>query len=114
MFSGRSQQHKACSSKRKQKREMSLTHDSQAWPPQSFGEKVRQSNDREPGARTRVLLYVPGLEAGGTECKVERLACALDQTRFEPIVAWSHWWGAVGVRLQAAGVPVYHLPLNSP
>jgi glycosyltransferase involved in cell wall biosynthesis len=63
--------------------------------------------------RTRVVLFTPVLEVGGVERNVERLARGLDRTRFEPIVAWCSRWGAIGDRLQLAGVPVVHLPVRS-
>jgi glycosyltransferase involved in cell wall biosynthesis len=63
--------------------------------------------------RTRVLLYVPSLEIGGTERKVARLACGLDQTCFEPIVAWSDRWGPIGDRLESAGIRLCRLHAKS-
>jgi glycosyltransferase involved in cell wall biosynthesis len=59
--------------------------------------------------RTRVLLYVPLLELGGTEQKVERLARGLDPTCFEPVVAWSDRWGPVGDRIERAGIRLCRL-----
>jgi L-malate glycosyltransferase len=64
---------------------------------------------RVPMAPTRVLLYVPLLELGGTERKVERLACGLDRKHFEPVVAWSDRWGPVADGLKSAGIQVCHL-----
>jgi len=64
-------------------------------------------------ARTRVLLYVPLLELGGAERQVERLACGLDRSRFEPIVAWSNGCGPIGARLRQAGIEVICLPFDS-
>jgi glycosyltransferase involved in cell wall biosynthesis len=63
--------------------------------------------------RTRVLLYVPLLEIGGTESRVGRLAAGLDPARFECIAAWSDAWGPVGDRLVDAGIQVTELPLNA-
>jgi glycosyltransferase involved in cell wall biosynthesis len=66
------------------------------------------------GRRLRVLLYVAGLEPGGAEKRVERLARALDRSRFECIVAWRRPWGPVGDRLMEASVQVQRLALVSP
>lgn len=60
-----------------------------------------------------MLLYVPGFELGGVEKQVGRIACGLDRDRFEPVVAWSDRSGPVEDMLKQAGVPVYHLPLNT-
>ena len=59
--------------------------------------------------RTRLLLYVPLLEVGGSEVKVGRLARNLNRSTFEPIVAWSDRWGPVGDWLTSAGVQVCRL-----
>jgi len=63
--------------------------------------------------RTRVLLYVPGLDPGGTELRVWRLATSLDRDRFQPMVAWSDNWGSVGQRLEGDGVSVFRLALHT-
>ena len=59
-----------------------------------------------------VVFYVQGLEEGGTEKRVERLATALDRSKFHPAVAYSDRWGPVGERLMAAGIGVHHIPLR--
>jgi glycosyltransferase involved in cell wall biosynthesis len=64
-------------------------------------------------SRTRVILFTLVLDVGGVERNIERLARGLDPSRFEPIVAWSSQWGAIGDRLRLAGVPVVHLPVRS-
>ena len=56
--------------------------------------------------RARLLLYVRGLEEGGSEKHVERLARGLNGSRFEIAVAYSSPWGLVGDRLRLAGIPV--------
>ena len=58
----------------------------------------------------RLLLYVPGLEEGGSEKRVERLVCGLPRDCFEATVAYSNCWGIVGDRLLAAGIRVVRLP----
>ena len=56
--------------------------------------------------RVKLLLYVQGLEEGGTERQVERLARGLNGSRFQTAVAYSRSWGPVGERLRSAGIPV--------
>ena len=56
--------------------------------------------------RVKLLLYVQGLEEGGTERQVERLARGLNGSRFQTAVAYSRSWGPVGERLRLAGIPV--------
>jgi glycosyltransferase involved in cell wall biosynthesis len=68
----------------------------------------------ERNRRIRVLLYVPGLELGGAERYLERIACGLDPERFEPVVGWCNLWGPVGERLQAAGIAVHRFAFKSP
>src|SRR5262249_26290337 len=50
-------------------------------------------------------------EPGGSEKRIERLARALDRSRFECIVGWRRPWGAVGDRLMEASVRVQRLAL---
>jgi glycosyltransferase involved in cell wall biosynthesis len=56
--------------------------------------------------RVKLLLYVRGLQEGGTERRVERLARGLNGSRFQTAVAYSRSWGPVGERLRWAGIPV--------
>ena len=56
--------------------------------------------------RVKLLLYVRGLEEGGAEKQVERLARGLNGSRFQTSVAYSCSWGPVGERLRLAGIPV--------
>lgn len=53
-----------------------------------------------------LLLYVLGLQEGGAEKRVERLARGLNGSRFQTVVAYSRPWGVVGDRLRRAGIPV--------
>lgn len=62
----------------------------------------------------RVLLYVHGLESGGSEKRVERLALGLDPSRFDCVVGWRRPWGPVGDRLVEASVRVQRLAFLSP
>ncbi len=57
----------------------------------------------------RLLFYTRGLEEGGTEKQIERLAYGL-RRRFQVSVGYSYPWGPVGDRLLAAGIPLLHLP----
>ena len=56
----------------------------------------------------RLLLYVLGLKEGGSEKRLERIACGLAATGFDVTVAYSNAWGPVGDRLKAAGIPILH------
>lgn len=58
----------------------------------------------------RLLLYVLGLEEGGAEKQLERLALGLNGSRFQTAVAYSKPWGIVGERLKQAGIPVLQFP----
>ena len=54
-------------------------------------------------------MYIRGLEEGGAEKQLERLACGLGRHGFEIAVVYSGQWGPVGDRLSAAGIPVSHI-----
>jgi glycosyltransferase involved in cell wall biosynthesis len=56
------------------------------------------------------MLYVRGLQEGGSEKQVERLAYGLGRDRFQIAVGYSDPWGPVGDRLRAAGIPVLQVP----
>ena len=60
--------------------------------------------------RIKLLLYVQGLEEGGAERRVERLARGLNGSRFQTAVAYSRAWGPLGDRLRLAGIPVVRFP----
>jgi glycosyltransferase involved in cell wall biosynthesis len=53
------------------------------------------------------------LEAGGSERQMREIAKALDRSRFEPHIGCFHPEGAARRELEAAGVPLVHLPVYS-
>ncbi|HMF74236.1 MAG TPA: glycosyltransferase family 4 protein [Bryobacteraceae bacterium] len=59
-----------------------------------------------------VLLMIRALSEGGCERDLTRLALNLDRTRFEPHVG-SFQDGIRKAELEAAGVPILHLPITS-
>jgi L-malate glycosyltransferase len=66
------------------------------------------------GPPVPVLLTVRGLDQGGAERDVSKIATHLDRSRFEPHVAS---YGNHGMRyeeLRAAGIPLLHLPVSAP
>ena len=58
----------------------------------------------------KLLCYTRGLEEGGSEKRVERLAYGLHSHRFQVTVGYSETWGPVGDRLLTAGIPVQQIP----
>ena len=58
----------------------------------------------------RLLFYTRGLEEGGAEKHIERLAVGLHGAGFEVSVSYSDAWGPVGDRLLAAGLAVLRFP----
>src|ERR1039458_3293652 len=66
------------------------------------------------GRPTPVLLMVRGLDQGGVERDVTKIATHLDRSRFEPHVASYHDHGMRYEELRAAGVPFLHLPVAAP
>jgi glycosyltransferase involved in cell wall biosynthesis len=60
-----------------------------------------------------VLLMVRELDLGGSERQLTVIAKALDRARFEPYVGCFRPAGVRGRELDAAGVPIVHLPVYS-
>jgi glycosyltransferase involved in cell wall biosynthesis len=60
----------------------------------------------------RLLLYVPGLQEGGSEKRLERIARGLAVRGFDVTVGYSNSWGPVGDRIKAAGIPVLQFPFR--
>lgn len=58
-------------------------------------------------------MMVRGLDVGGIEYDVSKLARHLDRSRFEPHVAAFLPFGARWQEILAAGIPVVHLPVTS-
>lgn len=63
--------------------------------------------------RVPILLSVRQLGIGGCERDLTKIACAIDRDRFEPHVCALYPEGIRLPELQAAGVPVFHLPVRS-
>jgi glycosyltransferase involved in cell wall biosynthesis len=60
-----------------------------------------------------VLIMARELNQGGVERDVAKIAMRLDRTRFDPHVSTFKAFGLRYEELQAAGVPLLHLPLTS-
>jgi L-malate glycosyltransferase len=60
-----------------------------------------------------VLLMARQLDLGGSERQMTEIAKALDRSRFEPHVGCFRPEGLRGRELQAAGIPIAHLPVYS-
>jgi glycosyltransferase involved in cell wall biosynthesis len=62
--------------------------------------------------KTKILHVITGLGVGGAESMLYKVASRLDSSRFESVVVSLQDEGSVGLRLRAAGVPVYELHMG--
>ncbi len=60
-----------------------------------------------------VLLVARELGIGGCERDLTKIAKGIDRSRFEPHVACFHPHGLRAAELEAAGIPIVHLPVTS-
>jgi glycosyltransferase involved in cell wall biosynthesis len=84
-------------------------------PPETFilRDVLVENDIVETMARIPVLLLVRELGIGGCERDVTKVAIGLDRKRFEAHVAAFHTVGLRTGELQAAGIPIVHLPVTS-
>src|SRR5687768_13905333 len=82
-------------------------------PPASAADAVKENGTLETMTRLPVLLLVRELGIGGCERDMTKIAIGLDRRRFEVHVAAFHTKGLRTGELEAAGIPILHLPVTS-
>lgn len=59
-----------------------------------------------PSRRIRILIFITTLQTGGAQMMLYKLLACMDRRRFDPSVICLGSNGAIGVRIEALGIPV--------